>query len=47
MMNKNERIAKIEMALLIMEYKEHWTAADWAERAALNAELNELKKEEA
>ena len=45
MMNKNERIAKIEMALLVMEYKEHWTAADWAERAALNAELNELKRE--
>ncbi len=43
MMNKNERIAQIEKALLIMEYKEHWTAADWAERNALNAELNKLK----
>lgn len=42
-----KRIEQIETVLLMMEYKERWTAADWAERAALNAELNELKKAEA
>lgn len=45
MMNKNERIAKIERTLLMMEYKEHWTPADWAERAELNAKLKQLKGE--
>ena len=44
-MINTKRIEQIETALLMMEYKEHWTPADWAERAALNAELNELKKE--
>ena len=38
-MAKNERIEQIERALWIMEFKDHWTAKDWAERAALNAEL--------
>lgn len=42
-MTKNERIEKIEMTLLIMEYKEHWTNEDWTKRAALNRELEELR----
>lgn len=42
-MTKNERIEKIETALFIMEFKEHWTPADWAERDRLNRELAELK----
>ena len=40
---KNERIEAIERALWLMEFKEHWTAKDWAERAELNRELAELK----
>jgi hypothetical protein len=42
-MTKNERIAQIEQALFVMEFKDHWTAKDWAERNALNAELAKLK----
>lgn len=42
-MTENERIAQIERELLLMEYKDHWTSADWAERATLLAELAELK----
>ncbi len=38
-----ERIEKIENALWIMEFKDHWTPADWAERNRLNRELAELK----
>ena len=44
-MDKNKRIEEIERELWIMEFKDHWTAKDWAERAALNAELAQLKKE--
>ena len=44
-MAKTERIEQIERELFYMEFKEHWTAKDWAERAALNAELAQLKKE--
>lgn len=43
-MAKTERIAQIERELWLMEFKDHWTAKDWAERAKLNAELYELKK---
>ena len=42
-MTKNERIEQIEKALWLMEYKDHWTPADWVERAQLNKELNELR----
>ena len=42
-MTKNERIEQIKKELLLMEYKDHWTRADWAERASLLAELAELK----
>ena len=42
-MAKNERIEQIERALLFMEYKDHWTAKDWEERAELNRELAKLK----
>ena len=38
-----ERIEKIENALWIMEFKDHWTPVDWAERNRLNRELAELK----
>lgn len=38
-----EKIEKIENALWIMEFKDHWTPADWAERNRLNRELAELK----
>lgn len=41
--NIKERIEAIERALWIMEFKDHWTPADWAERAKLNAELAKLK----
>ena len=40
---KEERIAQIERALFIMEFKDHWTNADWQERAKLNTELQILK----
>lgn len=40
---KETRIAEIEEALFIMEFKDHWTSEDWAERAQLNKELNELR----
>ena len=39
----NERIEAIERALWLMEFKDHWTAQDWAERAALQAELAQLQ----
>lgn len=42
-MTKKERIEQIEKALWIMEFKDHWTAKDWAERAELNKELAKLK----
>lgn len=42
-MTKNEKIEQIERALWLMEYKDHWTARDWAERARLERELNELR----
>lgn len=42
-MAKNERIERIERELWLMEYKDHWTAKDWAERARLERELAELK----
>ena len=42
-MTKNERIAQIERALFVMEFKDHWTAKDWAEKNALENELAELK----
>ena len=40
---KEQRIEAIERELWLMEYKDHWTPADWAERAKLNKELMELK----
>lgn len=40
---EQDRIAQIEKELWLMEYKEHWTSADWVRRAQLNAELNKLK----
>ena len=42
-MAKNERIEQIERTLLVMEFKDHWTAKDWVEYAALRAELSKLK----
>lgn len=45
-MTTTEKIEKIEHALFIMEFKDHWTPADWAERARLNRELAELRKEQ-
>lgn len=42
-MDKNKRIEQIERELWLMEFKDHWTAKDWAERAALNAELAQLR----
>ena len=39
-----ERIAKIERALFIMEFKEHWNTQDWKEHNRLVTELAELKK---
>ena len=44
-MTKNERIEAIERTLWLMEFKDHWTTKDWAERAELSRELNELKGE--
>lgn len=41
--NIKERIEAIEKELWIMEFKDHWTADDWAKRARLNAELAKLK----
>jgi hypothetical protein len=40
---KETRIAEIEHLLFVMEFKDHWTKEDWAERARLNQELNELR----
>ena len=40
---KETRIAEIEHLLFVMEFKDHWTKEDWAERARLNKELNELR----
>ena len=42
--NITKRIEQIERELFIMEFKEHWTNNDWARRAELNRELNELRK---
>ena len=42
-MTKEERIAQIEKDLWLMEFIDHWTAKDWAERAELNRELAKLK----
>jgi hypothetical protein len=42
-MSKAERIERIERALFVMEFKDHWTANDWAEKNALENELAELK----
>jgi hypothetical protein len=42
-MTTTEKIKKIEHELFIMEFKDHWTPADWAERNRLNKELAELK----
>jgi hypothetical protein len=40
-----ERIAKIEKELWIMEFKDHWTPADWNKRNELNKELATLQAE--
>jgi hypothetical protein len=40
---KETRIAEIEHALWIMEFKDSWTREDWAERTRLEKELAELK----
>ena len=42
-MTTKERIEQIERQLWIMEFKDHWTAKDWAERNELNSELAKLK----
>lgn len=42
-MAKNERIEQIERELWLMEFKDCWTAKDWAERNELNKELARLK----
>lgn len=36
-------IERIKEELELMEYKDHWTHADWAKRAQLLAELNKLQ----
>lgn len=41
--NIKERIEAIERELWLMEFKDHWDNKDWARRAELNRELNELK----
>jgi hypothetical protein len=41
---KETRIAQIETELLLLEYKDHWTPADWAHRTALMQELRQLKE---
>lgn len=38
-----ERIEKIESELFCMEFKDHWTPADWAERNKLQKELADLR----
>lgn len=43
MVNIKNRIEEIEYALWIMEFKDHWTPADWTKRDQLNAELYQLK----
>lgn len=45
MKNNTNRIEAIERELWLMEYKDHWTPADWAHRAELNRELAQLKGE--
>ncbi len=40
---KEQRIEAIERELWMMEFKEHWTAKDWARRTELNVELAQLK----
>lgn len=42
-MTTTERIEAIERELWLMEFKDHWTPADWERRAELNRELNELR----
>lgn len=37
------RIEQIEKELFLMEFKDHWTAKDWEERARLNKELQQLR----
>lgn len=36
-------IERIEHQLFVMEFKDHWTSADWSERMRLNARLAQLK----
>ena len=43
MMNNNERINKLEMAIFILECKDHWDGKDWNKYNELTAELNKLK----
>lgn len=43
--NIHERINAIEKELWLMEFKDHWTSADWNKRAELNRELAKLKEE--
>lgn len=38
-----DRINAIERELWLMEYKDHWTNADWQRRNELNKELAKLK----
>jgi hypothetical protein len=42
-MTNTERIEQIEKELWLMEFKDHWTAKDWAERDELNRQLAKLK----
>ena len=44
MMTTNERIEAINKELWLMEFKDHWTRADWAKVQALEMELYNLKK---
>ena len=40
---KAEEIERIKDALWLMEFKDHWTPEDWAERDRLNARLAQLQ----
>ena len=42
-LTKEQEIERIEHQLFIMEFKDHWTSADWSERMRLNARLAQLK----
>lgn len=43
MNERNARIEAIERELWLMEFADRWTPADWARRAELQRELEELR----